>query len=197
MAISREQKKRGSAGGAFFFLHTKVRKSLKIELRCLCLLLILYLVIRCNEVMMLLAFIGKLGCINLGPLNLKPQNLWIIARSRKQNKTKQWGDDAIGIYWQTWLHVWLDPRPAPPSVSNWLQVEEEKYHQFDILVKYVASTRKRAVMKVSPVPGPTAVRVHNSTGDSCLIIPWTHILSKNIFYSVRLTKSLPNIYRYF
>merc|ERR1712037_349749 len=29
---------------------------------------------------------------------------------------------------------------------------------------YVASTRKRAVMKVSPVPGPTAVRVHNSTG---------------------------------
>ena len=34
-----------------------------LELRCLCLLLI-YLVIRCNEVMMLLAFIGKLGCMS-------------------------------------------------------------------------------------------------------------------------------------
>ena len=41
-----------------------------LELRCLCLLLI-YLVIRCNEVMMPFAFIGKLGCIILGPLNLK------------------------------------------------------------------------------------------------------------------------------
>ena len=35
-----------------------------LVLRCLCLLLILYLVIRCNEVMMLLAFIGKLGCMS-------------------------------------------------------------------------------------------------------------------------------------
>lgn len=35
-------------------------------------------------------------------------------------------------------------------------------------------TIKTVGMKVGPVPGPTAVRVHNSTGDRKPTMPWRH-----------------------